>query len=110
MSGTRDCNQETAMSWPCIGEAGRTGDWRTSKPVLDPSKCIVAQKGKVLCMQCWAFCPDNVVSRTVPPQINLEYCKGCGICVAVCPNHAISMCPEREDADVTMAEDVSCGS
>ena len=98
------------MSWPCVGEAGRTGDWRTSRPEFDPEKCIAAQKGKMLCMQCWAFCPDNVISRTVPITIDLEYCKGCGICAAVCPSEAIQMRPEHETGKATVLEDVSCDS
>jgi len=110
MPGTRDCNQDTAMSWPCVGEAGRTGDWRTARPELDPSKCIAAQKGRILCMQCWAFCPDNVVSRTIPPEIDLEYCKGCGICAAMCPTGAITMHPEQQPAPDIEAEDNACGS
>ena len=111
MAGTRDCNQDTAMSWPCVGEAGKTGDWRTARPVLDPAKCIAAQKNKLVCMQCWAFCPDSVVSRTAPPQIDLVYCKGCGICVAVCPTNAIEMRPENENEteNKTVAEDTCCG-
>lgn len=109
MSGTRDCNQDTAMSWPCVGEAGRTGDWRIGRPVLDPEKCIAAKKNRILCMQCWVFCPDNVISRTVPPTIDLEYCKGCGICAAVCPSQAIEMHPEQEHGASTEREDLSCG-
>lgn len=108
MTGTRDCNQKTAMSWPCVGEAGRTGDWRTYRPVIDPSKCIAAKKNEIRCMQCWAFCPDNVVSRTAPPQIDLEYCKGCGICVTVCPMHAIEMQPEHEHEKKQGQEDTPC--
>jgi pyruvate ferredoxin oxidoreductase delta subunit len=61
-----------------------------------------------LCMQCWAFCPDNVISRTAPPKIDLEYCKGCGICAAVCPNHAIDIVPENENTKLNVPEGSSC--
>ncbi len=60
-------------------------------------------------MQCWAFCPDNVISRAVPPAIDLEYCKGCGICAAVCPSEAIEMRDENHPGSTTLKEDVSCG-
>jgi len=110
MGRTRDCDQKTAMSWPCIGEAGRTGDWRTAHPVVDPEKCIAAKKNKIVCMQCWMYCPDNVISRTAPPEINLEYCKGCGICVQVCPNHAIEMNSELdENAQAAQGKENCCG-
>lgn len=109
MGKTKGCDQKTAMSWPCVGEAGRTGDWRTARPVLDPEKCIAARKNKVVCMQCWMYCPDNVITKTAPPTIDLEYCKGCGICVAVCPNDAIEMHPEQEQsAEAQTKEDTSC--
>ena len=91
---TRACEQELAMSWPKVGEAGETGDWRTVRPVLDTSKCLAAQRGKLACMQCWMFCPDAVITRTVPPGVNMTYCKGCGICVAECPCGAIRTEPE----------------
>lgn len=93
---TKDCNSEMAMSWPCVGEAGATGDWRNARPVLDESKCLAVQRGKVACMQCWMFCPDAVISKSVPPNVELKYCKGCGICVEVCPAGAISMVSEHD--------------
>ena len=112
MAETRHCNQKTAMSWPCIGEAGKTGDWRTMRPVLNADKCIAAQKGKVVCMQCWVFCPDNTITRTAPPSFVLEYCKGCGICAVVCPTKAIEMLPEHEHEEMPveseLMEGVSC--
>ncbi len=109
MGQTRHCKQKTAMSWPCVGEAGRTGDWRTLRPVVDPEKCVAARKGKIVCMQCWMFCPDNVISRTAPPEIDMEYCKGCGVCVQVCPSQAIEMRPEHaEDVAASTKEEASC--
>lgn len=50
------------------------------------------------CDNCYGVCPDNAVIKLGPGkryQINLEYCKGCGICVAECPCGAIRMEPER---------------
>ena len=38
------------------------------------------------------------------PVIDYDHCKGCMICVAVCPSHAISPVPER-DADEATLED-----
>ena len=40
---------EISMSRPSVGEAGRTGDWRNSRPVMDAVKCLAVKQGKVTC-------------------------------------------------------------
>jgi 2-oxoacid:acceptor oxidoreductase delta subunit (pyruvate/2-ketoisovalerate family) len=50
------------------------------------------------CDNCFGMCPDNAVIKLGPGnrfEINLDYCKGCGICAAECPCGAITMVPER---------------
>lgn len=51
------------------------------------------------CDNCFAVCPDNAISKTgLPGQpylIDLDYCKGCGLCVSECPSGAIDMFPEE---------------
>jgi 2-oxoacid:acceptor oxidoreductase delta subunit (pyruvate/2-ketoisovalerate family) len=50
------------------------------------------------CDNCYALCPDNAVLKIGPPGeyvIDLDYCKGCGICVEECPAGAIEMVPEQ---------------
>lgn len=50
------------------------------------------------CDNCYALCPDNAVLKLGAPgayEINLDYCKGCGICVEECPAGAIEMVPEQ---------------
>jgi len=50
------------------------------------------------CDNCYGVCPDNAVTKLGPGkryQFNLDYCKGCGMCVAECPCGAIRMEPER---------------
>jgi pyruvate ferredoxin oxidoreductase delta subunit len=70
----------------------KTGDWRTLKPVKN-DKCIH-------CMICWANCPDSsiIVKEGKMIGIDYEHCKGCGICVSVCPvkGKAIEMIQEEK--------------
>ncbi len=94
--GTRDCKHICDESSPGIGEAGRTGEWRTTFPVIDQAKCLPSRQKKPVCFQCWLYCPEAVISKTIPVKINLEYCKGCGICSQVCPAQAITMLNEEE--------------
>ncbi len=49
------------------------------------------------CDNCYGVCPDNAVIKLGPGkrfEFNLDYCKGCGICVSECPCGAITMVPE----------------
>ena len=51
------------------------------------------------CDNCYGVCPDNAVLKIGRPGedylIDLDYCKGCGICVHECPSGAIQMFPEE---------------
>lgn len=85
---------EISGSGPAVGEAGRTGDWRNSRPVMDAAKCLAVKQGKVTCQICWVYCPDGCIAQGVGPVIDLTYCKGCGICAEECPAGAIGMQPE----------------
>jgi NADPH-dependent glutamate synthase beta subunit-like oxidoreductase len=49
------------------------------------------------CDNCYGVCPDNAVTKLGPGlgfEFKLDYCKGCGMCVAECPCGAIEMVPE----------------
>ena len=69
-----------------------TGLWRTMRPVVDYERCN----------RCWwvcsTFCPDVAIDIDDAgyPQIDYEHCKGCLICVAQCPPHAIEAIPEHQ--------------
>ncbi|MFW6203719.1 MAG: NAD(P)-binding protein [Actinomycetota bacterium] len=50
------------------------------------------------CDNCYGMCPDNAIIKLGPGEryvIDLDYCKGCGICAAECPAGAILMVPEE---------------
>jgi pyruvate ferredoxin oxidoreductase delta subunit len=84
-------DERIAVSVPAPGEAGRTGDWRSHTPRIDHERC----SGKDTCLLCWLYCPDGVISRDFPLEIDIEYCKGCGICAEECPRKAITMVEGR---------------
>ena len=49
------------------------------------------------CDNCYGVCPDNAVLKTDEGDgyaFDLDYCKGCGICVKECPCGAIEMVAE----------------
>jgi len=89
--------EEARISAPAI-HAGltsievRTGLWRTLRPVIDYDRCN----------RCWwvcsTFCPDSaiIVNEQGYPEVDYDHCKGCMICVAKCPPHAITAIPEHE--------------
>lgn len=86
--------EKISRSQPGPGDGGKTGSWRVLRPVLTKEKCIPVKTGKKSCFNCWLYCPDSVVTKTIPPTIDLEYCKGCGICAEECPADAIEMVDE----------------
>ncbi|MEU6541270.1 NAD(P)-binding protein [Streptomyces sp. NPDC047000] len=53
------------------------------------------------CDNCYGVCPDNAITKLGPGKgfsIDLDYCKGCGLCAAECPCGAIEMTPEDDGA------------
>jgi Pyruvate/2-oxoacid:ferredoxin oxidoreductase delta subunit len=54
------------------------------------------------CDNCYGVCPDNAVLKLSEAasanlngyEIDLDFCKGCGMCVSECPSGAIQMVPE----------------
>lgn len=66
----------------------KTGSWKTLKPVLDEAKCTK-------CLLCWVYCPEGAWKwdgKNV--TVDLDFCKGCGICEKECTPGAITMVSE----------------
>lgn len=54
------------------------------------------------CDNCFGVCPDNAIIKLGPGkgfEINLDYCKGCGICVTECPSSSILMISEKTSSN-----------
>ncbi len=73
-------------------------DWRISKPVFNKDYCID-------CQFCWVYCPDvSIISRDKKMiGIDMDHCKGCGICVEVCPTNPKSLLMYSEQTDEEQA-------
>lgn len=51
------------------------------------------------CDNCYRFCPDGAVRKTVAGyEINYDFCKGCGVCAEECPRGVIGITKEEEAA------------
>ena len=74
--------------------ASQTGLWRALRPVIDFSLC------RRCSWICGTYCPDSAIRVAADgrPDIDYDHCKGCMVCVAVCPPHAIGTVPERQEA------------
>jgi len=75
-------------------------DWRLIKPVFNKDYCID-------CQFCWIYCPDvSIISRDKKLiGVDMDHCKGCGICVEVCPTNpkSLLMYGEHEDEETVIA-------
>ncbi len=60
--------------------------WRIIKPVYNRDVCID-------CQNCWVWCPDTSIISRDKQMLGIDYdhCKGCGVCVEVCPTNPKSL-------------------
>ena len=75
-------------------------DWRIEKPIFNKDFCID-------CQFCWIYCPDiSIISRDKKLiGVDMDHCKGCGICVEVCPTNpkSLLMFPEHAEEEAELA-------
>lgn len=79
----------------------KNAGWRNKRPVINAAACTG-------CLQCYMYCPDGTVYKVAEPAsdgapvaIDLDFCKGCGICAKVCAFGAIAMVPERDESEAS---------
>lgn len=80
--------KERVMSF---AEAEQT--FTLEEAVAEAKRCT-ASNPCTFCEVCQLLCPDLCIIRdgkTGLMQIDLDYCKGCGLCALFCPHGAIEM-------------------
>jgi len=75
--------------------------WRVKKPVFNIDVCID-------CQNCWVWCPDSSIISRDKQMLGIDYdhCKGCEVCVEVCPTNpkSLLMFSEQEDLETALSQ------
>jgi len=75
--------------------------WRVQKPVFNIDVCID-------CQNCWVWCPDTSIISRDKQMLGIDYdhCKGCEVCVEVCPTNpkSLLMFNEQEDLETALSQ------
>jgi len=75
--------------------------WRVKKPVFNIDVCID-------CQNCWVWCPDSSIISRDKQMLGIDYdhCKGCEVCVEVCPTNpkSLLMFGENEDLETALSQ------
>ncbi|MGW7534955.1 NAD(P)-binding protein [Amycolatopsis sp. NPDC054798] len=87
---------------PRLEAARRTSTFDEVTGGLDPATALYEARRCLSCGSCFqcdncfGVCPDNAVLKLDPGyEIDLDFCKGCGMCAQECPCGAIEMVPEE---------------
>jgi pyruvate ferredoxin oxidoreductase delta subunit len=75
--------------------------WRVIKPVFNMDICID-------CQNCWVWCPDTSIISRDKQMLGIDYdhCKGCEVCVEVCPTNpkSLLMFNEHEELETALSQ------
>lgn len=100
-SGIATIHQEDRPYSKSNSFTASVADWRIVKPLFNKDYCID-------CQFCWIYCPDmSIISRDKKMiGIDMDHCKGCGICVEVCPTNpkSLLMFPEQQDEEAALEQ------
>jgi Pyruvate/2-oxoacid:ferredoxin oxidoreductase delta subunit len=85
---------DSSTSAPSIGEGTiNEGTWERERVVGEAGRCLSCGTCN-LCLQCFSSCPEACIrlnSDKTALTIDLDFCKGCGICANECPRGVITM-------------------
>jgi Pyruvate/2-oxoacid:ferredoxin oxidoreductase delta subunit len=74
-------------------EAKQEGTWGRERTLQEVERCLSCGTCN-LCLQCVAFCPDASIrldGDKTAVTVDLDHCKGCGVCAYECPRGVITM-------------------
>jgi Pyruvate/2-oxoacid:ferredoxin oxidoreductase delta subunit len=74
-------------------EAKQEGIWDRERALKEAERCLSCGTCN-LCLQCVSFCPDASIrldEYETSVVVDLDHCKGCGICAHECPRGIITM-------------------
>jgi 2-oxoacid:acceptor oxidoreductase delta subunit (pyruvate/2-ketoisovalerate family) len=90
---------------PRLEAARRTADFQEVVQGLDAETALYEARRCLSCGNCfgcdncYGVCPDNAIRKLGDGarqyEIDYDFCKGCGLCVAECPTGSIMMVPEE---------------
>jgi pyruvate ferredoxin oxidoreductase delta subunit len=93
-------NVEDVQMVPFLGaalsvgaETKREGTWEREQVLQEAARCVSCGTCN-LCLQCVLSCPEACVrlnDAKTAVTVNLDFCKGCGICAYECPREVITM-------------------
>jgi pyruvate ferredoxin oxidoreductase delta subunit len=90
LKGWKEIPEGGTIKEPGSSVAFDVKSWRTFRPVVDRSKCTK-------CGMCWIYCPEGAIkfNEDGSYEVDLNFCKGCGICSRACAVKAITMKKEE---------------
>ena len=77
-------------SFPAGHLVNPNSGYRTFAPKFNHEQCI-------RCLFCFVYCPEGAICKDGEQlTVDMDYCKGCGICAHECPKKCIEMVKEAE--------------